>query len=306
MSENYFHRWAQLCTGAAFFVIFAGAMVTSTGSGMAVPDWPLSFGMWMPKMVGGVFFEHGHRMAAGTAGAMTLALAVWAAAVEKRRAVRFTAYAALLAVALQAGLGGLTVLIGTWKESAETSPLVSTAHACLAQVFFGLLLSMAAMTSPGWRRRERRAEVPGSWRRMAAWALAAAYLQIILGAVMRHQKAGLAIPDFPLSYGRLVPEFNDYRVALNFAHRSFAWIVAGLCLAASIKVLSGSARPWLRLPAWILLGAVLAQLALGAATVWSLKNPVVASLHVLGGAMVLGSSLVLALRLWRPKEPARA
>src|SRR6476646_10088864 len=104
------HRYAVLTAAATLFLIVAGGLVTSTESGLSVPDWPLSYGMLMPPMVGGVFYEHGHRMAATTVGFLTLVLAVWTARAEPRPSVRRLAWGALAAVITQGVLGGLTVL----------------------------------------------------------------------------------------------------------------------------------------------------------------------------------------------------
>src|SRR5512140_1681351 len=122
----WLRRFTKFVAASTLFLIYAGAMVTSTGSGLAVPDWPLSYGMLMPPMVGGVFFEHGHRMAATFVGMLTTVLAVWTARRETRAGVRRLAWAALLAVIAQGLLGGLTV------KFLLPAP-VSVAHACLAQ-----------------------------------------------------------------------------------------------------------------------------------------------------------------------------
>jgi cytochrome c oxidase assembly protein subunit 15 len=288
------HRYAQACAVAAFFVIFAGAMVTSTGSGMAVPDWPQSFGGWLPKMEGGVLFEDGHRKVAGFTGMLVIGLALWLQFSGARPLLRRLGWYAVIAVLSQALLGGLTVLIGTDRGWNHTHPLVSTAHACLAQALFSLLVSIAVISAPGWAERPERAQrVEGFW---PAGMVALAYLQIILGAVMRHQGAGLIIPDFPLNYGRLVPEFNDWRIGVNYAHRVGALAVLVSALALSTKVLRSGASAWVKQPAKVLFAAVLVQVCLGALTVWSRLQPVIASAHVIGGALVLASSLVLALR----------
>ena len=104
------HRFAVATVAATLALIFIGGLVTSTGSGLSVPDWPLSYGMLMPPMVGGVFYEHGHRMAATAVGFLTLVLAVWTARAEPRPGVRRLAWAALAAVITQGVLGGLTVI----------------------------------------------------------------------------------------------------------------------------------------------------------------------------------------------------
>ena len=105
MQEPWLHRFAVLTAASTLFLIFAGGLVTSTGSGLAVPDWPLSYGQLMPPMVGGVFFEHGHRMVAATVGFLTLILSCWIFARERRRWVGWLAACALAAVVLQGLLG---------------------------------------------------------------------------------------------------------------------------------------------------------------------------------------------------------
>jgi cytochrome c oxidase assembly protein subunit 15 len=143
------HRFAVLTAACTLALIFIGGLVTSTGSGLAVPDWPLSYGMLMPPMVGGVFFEHGHRMAATFVGMLTTVLAVWTARRETRAGVRRLAWAALLAVIAQGLLGGLTV------KFLLPAP-VSVAHACLAQTFFCIVIALATPPRRAWPRRPSR------------------------------------------------------------------------------------------------------------------------------------------------------
>jgi cytochrome c oxidase assembly protein subunit 15 len=306
----WLHRFAWVTAAWAFFVIFAGGMVTSTHSGMAVPDWPQSFGTWTPKMVGGVFYEHGHRMVAGMVGVFTIVLALWSAFVEKRLKARLLSWLALAAVVLQALFGGLTVLLGTYYGWDHTSPLVSSMHASLAQLFFSIVVSFAVVTAPGWlaRPQTERRIIPATWPLLGVATVLAVYLQIILGAVLRHQEAGLIIPDFPLSYGHLIPlaELQDGRVALAFSHRSFAYLVVALALTLAEKVLRGSDERWLRMPALLLAAAVLLQASLGAFSIWTGLKPVVTALHVIGGSLVLASSLALTLRLFKVRGPGRA
>src|SRR5205823_2365123 len=145
------HRLAAATAAATFVLLFVGGLVTSTGSGLAVPDWPLSFGQVFPPMVGGVLFEHGHRLAASTVGTLTLVLALWTALKEPRPGVRVLALVALFAVILQGVLGGVTVLYKL--------PLgVSLTHACLAQMFFCLTVVLAVVTGTGWQRLAPRIE----------------------------------------------------------------------------------------------------------------------------------------------------
>src|SRR3954463_7376665 len=139
----WLRRYAKFVAAATLFLIFAGAMVTSTGSGLSVPDWPLSYGMIMPPMVGGVFFEHGHRMVASAVGFLTLVLAIWTARAEPRKGVRWLAWGALAAVVAQGVLGGLTVIF------LLPTP-ISVTHACLAQTFLCLTIALAYATSLEW------------------------------------------------------------------------------------------------------------------------------------------------------------
>lgn len=292
-------RYAQFTVLFAAFVIFAGAMVTSTGSGMAVPDWPQSFGTWMPPMRGGVFYEHGHRMVAGTLGILVTVLALWAAASEERRWARLITWAALIAVFVQAGLGGLTVLIGTFRDWTHTSPTISTIHASLAQALFALLVSYATVAAPGWWSTAPRQAVDRRLARLSKGLVVLVYAQILLGAAMRHHQAGLIIYDFPLSYGHLIPPFYNGLVVLNFSHRVGAWILVSAGTAFAWRIaFDASLDRWVKTPAKVLLGAIGAQFLLGASVVWTgLQVPLLTSSHVLGGAVVFTSSVVLALRL---------
>lgn len=181
LSSTRLHRFAVLTAGLSFFTLFAGGMVTSTGSGLAVPDWPLSFGQYFPRMAGGVFFEHGHRMAAGLTGLLTAVLALWVLSSEPRRWVRRVTAAVAFGVVVQAVLGGVTVLYGL-------PPEVSIVHACLGQAVFCGLAAIAQGTSP-WYQAGPAGR--GSLWRWGAAAAAALYLQLVLGAVLRHTGGGL-------------------------------------------------------------------------------------------------------------------
>lgn len=294
-------RYSQLTVAFAAFVIYAGAMVTSTGSGMAVPDWPQSFGTWTPKMEGGVFYEHGHRMVAGILGLLVGTLALWAGAAESRRWARVIAWAALVAVVVQAGLGGFTVLIATFRDWTHTHPGFSSVHASLAQLLFALLVSYATVAAPGWWSTAPRMAAPKALALQAKLLVALVFTQIVLGAAMRHLQAGLIIYDFPLSYGRVIPPFHNGLVVLNFSHRVGAWLIAawGGWFAFKVATDAGLDR-WVRLPAKVLLGAIGVQFFLGASVVWTgLRMPLLTSAHVLGGSLLFTSAVVLALRLHR-------
>jgi cytochrome c oxidase assembly protein subunit 15 len=279
------HRFAVATAIATLFLIFAGGLVTSTEAGLSVPDWPLSYGRLMPPMVGGVFYEHGHRMIATSVGVLTVILAVWLARREPRAWVRRLGYGALAAVVAQGVLGGLTVIF-------LLPTAVSVAHACLAQTFFCLIVTIAVVTSPAWRGGEPARENPVA--RIGAATVAVIFLQLLLGAVMRHTKAGLAIPDFPLALGEVVPPLSSFAVAIHFAHRVGAVAVAVFAGVSSARAFA-SGRPGLKKTALLLVALVGVQIALGAWTVLSRKAVPVTTAHVAAGAVVLGTALALTL-----------
>jgi len=278
-------------------LIAAGASVTSTDSGLSVPDWPTTYGWNMftfpvSKMVGGIRFEHTHRLIASSVGFLTIVLAVWTWRVESRRWVRWLGVACLGAVVLQGVLGGVTVLL-------FLPPAVSIGHAGLAQIFFCLTLTLALVTSPGWREAVPAVD-DATLRRIATATTALIYAQILIGATMRHNAAGLAIPDFPWAFGHAIPPVWNARIAMNFAHRIGALVVTIAILATSAHVLyHDRGRRELVRPAMLLLAFVAVQITLGALVIWSGKDPVINSVHVVNGAAVLGTSLVLTLRSWK-------
>src|SRR6267378_3771962 len=140
MESAWLRGFTKLVAASTLFLIFAGAMVTSTGSGLAVPDWPLSYGMVFPPMVGGIFYEHGHRMIAATVGFLTVIQAIWLQARARKRYLRMLGWAAVGAVIAQGVLGGLTVLF-------LLPPAISIAHAGLAEIFLCLNVSIAFFAS---------------------------------------------------------------------------------------------------------------------------------------------------------------
>jgi cytochrome c oxidase assembly protein subunit 15 len=291
------HRYAKLVAACTFLLIAAGGMVTSTGSGLSVPDWPTTYGQNMftfpmSKWVGGIRYEHSHRLIASTVGFLTVILAIWTWRVEPRAWVRKLGFAALGAVILQGVLGGITVLL-------FLPPAVSIGHAGLAQIFFCLTITMALVTSPGWKNVVQPVEDP-MLRTVAATTTALVYAQILIGATMRHNNAGLAIPDFPLAFGHVIPPVWNAGVAIHFAHRIGALVVTLMVLATSSHVLYHHAqRRDLVRPALLLIGFVFVQVTLGAFVIWSGKNPLINTAHVVNGAAVLATSLVLTLRSFR-------
>lgn len=289
------HGYASFVAFSTLFLIFVGGLVTSTDSGLSVPDWPLSYGRLFPPMVGGVFYEHGHRMVAATIGLLTIVLAVWLWKSEPRRWLRGLGLVALLAVVAQGTLGGITVLY-------HLPTPVSVAHAGLAQIFFCMTVSIAVFTSKDWLQDTvRRADGwRPSLRTLTALVAGAVYAQTLLGALMRHTRSGLAIPDFPLSFGRLLPPEFTRPVLINFSHRCWAVVVVSLVIWTGARVLrTYREETSLQGPAAALLGGVLLQVLLGAETVWSGREVIPTTLHVACGAFILGASVVLALRARR-------
>lgn len=301
---------ARVVVTAVFLLLVAGALVTSTESGLAVPDWPLAYGKLMPPMVGGILYEHGHRMIAALVSFFVGAQAgilLWR---EPRKSVKRLGLLAFGAILAQALLGGLTVLL-------LLPPSVSSAHAGLAQIVFALTASIALLTSRTWTSGRITGSVSPedapALRRALGWtvaASAAAYVQILLGAVMRHTGAGLAIPDFPLAFGRLIPSTSEFArpgVPIHFAHRIGSLVVAVLVLLA----LRASLRLRDRLPIAVALSgwwavALALQVTLGTFSIWTRKAAAVTAAHLAVGGLVWVIGVLLSLTLGRARTSALA
>jgi cytochrome c oxidase assembly protein subunit 15 len=298
------HAFARFVVASTVFLVLAGSLVTSTGSGLAVPDWPTTYGWNMftfppSKWVGGIFYEHGHRLVASTVGFLTIILATWLWLREPRRWLKKLGGVALASVILQGILGGLTVMY-------FLPDAISISHAALAEIFLCLTVSIALFTSSGWIDGVGRVD-DAALRRVATAATLIVYVQILLGATMRHTGAGLAIPDFPLMFGGLVPDRWDVAVAIHFAHRMGALAVTAAVLATSGHIWYYHRRvPNLLRPAALVVALVATQVTLGAFTIWTARNVWINSAHVVGGALVLAASLVITLRSWRVRFEAPA
>jgi cytochrome c oxidase assembly protein subunit 15 len=178
---------------------------------------------------------------------------------------------------------------------------VSTAHACTAELFFALTVLLAFATSRAWieaRPGAFRFATPGQTMALVFFCLT--FLQILMGAVLRHSFAGLAIPTFPLAFGALVPPFWNFGISVHFLHsRVGATLLVVLGLSLILRVLtSGHAKP-VKTVAGILGGALLLQCVLGMLTIWSGKAPVPTTFHLSGGALVFTSGLLLFLMIYR-------
>lgn len=297
------HRFAKLVAGCTVLLVLAGSLVTSTASGLSVPDWPTTYGWNMftfppSKWVGGIFYEHGHRLIASSVGFLTIILAAWLWLADPRRWMRWLGVSALGAVIAQGVLGGLTVLF-------FLPAAISTAHAGLAEIFFCLTIAIALFTSTGWTNGYGPSAPDPMLRRVATATTALIYTQILIGATVRHTGAGLAIPDFPLMFGHVVPDHWDAKIAVHFAHRVGAGLVTLAIVATTAHVwYHDRGRRELTRPAMLMLALVAVQVTLGAATVLSRRDVWINSAHVVCGALVLTTSLVLTLRTWREKFSA--
>jgi cytochrome c oxidase assembly protein subunit 15 len=374
MPESKYHsalHWFAVITAIAALILIAlGGLVTSKGVGMAVPDWPNTYGYNMfffpvSQWVGGIFYEHTHRLVASTVGLLTSILALWLHGRNARKPMWwlglilfFLGVLTLITVphrwtdALVLGVTGLT-LAGASKVWPDCDPaarwlrrlglaaflavvvqgvlggLRVTAikdelgifHGTLAQLFFALLCALALFTSRRWQESRtgdpkqpfRSARPDGFF--MAATGLI--FLQLVIGATMRHQHAGLAIPDFPGAYGRVWPKtdlaaiekYNQQRlevvavkpitaiqVQLQMAHR----LTAVLILVAVTTCAMGAGRklgwkdPLARLSlTWV--GLIFIQVALGAWTIWSNKAADIATAHVIVGTLSLATGIILCI-----------
>ncbi len=320
------HFYAAFVAATILLLICSGGMVTSKDAGLTVPDWPNSYGYNMfafpvSRWVGGIFFEHTHRLLASFVGLLTVGLAVWLARTEPRRWVRSLGYIAVGAVILQGMLGGLRVT--TLKD------WIGVPHALLAQAFFALMVFIALTQSRWWQRLgegEKTASLARTLRplrRHVAAITILIYLQLGLGAAMRHAHAGLSILDFPKAYGNWwphvhaadLPAINQERtealhlpptslaqIHLQMTHRMMAGIIFLGVVAAAVAVwrrraLLPDGLRWLG-TAWPLV--LLAQVTLGMYVIWTQKAADVATAHVAVGAtsLVWGVVLYAALRRW--------
>jgi heme a synthase len=319
------HRYILAVLVCVFLLVIAGGLVTSTQSGLSVPDWPNTYGHFMfafplDQMVGGIVFEHTHRMIASVAGMLTIAMAVWLWLKESRPWVRMLGLAAVATVVAQGVLGGITVLF------LLPTP-ISVAHATLAQSYFALIAVIAIVTSRWWHDVSTRSGPERGNRVTVAPAVVASVtvlVQLIIGAWMRHSDAGLAVPDLPLAFGQVFPSLSpealsDYsrqladrdiinlgdggitatQITVHMLHRYWGlltgivvtWFALGLRKQTGDTVLR---RYSIALPLLILL-----QITLGVLTILSGKSVLITTAHVVTGAVVLVCCVASAVSIAR-------
>jgi cytochrome c oxidase assembly protein subunit 15 len=314
------HRFACFCAGAVLFLICIGGMVTSNNAGMSVPDWPNSYGYNMfffpwQDWVGGIFFEHSHRLAATGVGTLTIVLAVWLC-FQERAWLRWAGAGAVAFVFLQGVVGGLRVI---WKLDWLGIP-----HALLGQSYFVYMALLALFTSRWWIAGATGQTAP-KWTGRVLIICGLILCQLLLGATMRHEHAGLSINDFPLAYGQAWPKtdpasvdaYNRERLSRNeyatsalyiniqMAHRVGAVLITVAILAAAAAMwLTPGTAPVLRRwsAAWV--GLVFIQFLLGACTIWTNKAADVATAHVATGALTLVLGALLCAMSWRLQSQA--
>lgn len=310
-------HWFAIATAIATFLLLgAGGLVTSHEAGMSVPDWPNSYGYNMfafpvSRWTGGIFYEHTHRLWATVVGLMTTILAVWIWLKDSRKWMKWLGVSAFLLVVVQGILGGLRVVL--------IKADLGVIHGVVGQSFFVLMCAIALFTGEFWQKvaqasrlqnHSNAGETPALLflRRLVLTTTILIFLQLILGATMRGQHAGLSIPDFPLAYGQIWPDtdaaamthynadsanpntITAFQVNLQMVHRAFA-------LAIFIFVLATAITAWRKLGirdsfgkfATFWLGLIIVQIALGAATVLTKKAADIATLHLLVGALSLAT-----------------
>lgn len=287
------HRVAVLIAVITFFVIIAGALVTSEDAGLSVPDWPTSYGhlFKLPPWVGGIVFEHSHRMIAEVDGACTLVIAFWTLFVERRRWMKILGIVALATIIVQGILGGVTVLH-------FLPPLISTAHSAVGQTFFAIAVLIAVFTSRRWVE-ETPQVVPDhghpKLRVLCLYSIFILYVQLVLGGMFRHH----GMPWWP--------------------HVVNAASVTVLLGWTGIRAIRGFRNiPAIRRNAMIMVHLLAIQLLLGYGAYYTrvvmgaeapgpdLITVLATVTHVAVGALLLASTAVLTTHVWRNVALARA
>jgi len=318
--RTWLNRFTWFTAVATLLLICSGGMVTSKGVGLAVPDWPTTFGYNMflfpvSKWIGGIFFEHTHRLIASAVGFLTIILAIWLWRSEDRQWVRNLGLIAVAAVILQGVLGGLRVTM--LKDE------IGIFHACLAQAFLGLIVLIALVTTHFWRTLSKVIADERRFAAITAIAIAitiAIYVQLALGATMRHQHRDLAILDFPTANGAWIPDssasalvkinawrdahalsnVDTFQIWLQMAHRFLALLIAIAMIAFCLRTWRDARHApalWRLSILWLTLLAC--QLTLGAWTIWSNKAADIATTHVAVGAAMLCFGVSISAICWR-------
>ena len=304
-----------------FFLIFVGALIKSTESGLSVPDWPTTFGENMflfpyTSMVGGIFYEHSHRLIASLVGFCILLNTVLIQFSNFYKLVKIVSLITLFVVITQGILGGLTVLyfLPAW---------LSASHGTLGQTTFCLTIILAIITSPKWTK-ENSSKLNYKIKRLSFISIALVWLQLIIGAIVRHTESALVALDFPkindtwipafdqksidnINYERFVQNFDfilnldpitSGQLLIHFIHRSFGYIIFLFMIYYCFYLYK---KRLFKTTPIILFFLIITQIALGALTVLSKKEFIITSLHVSNGAAILGILVYLCLNVNKSK-----
>lgn len=319
------HWFAVLTAVATFLLLGAGGLVTSHGAGMSVPDWPNSYGYNMflfppSKWIGGIFYEHTHRLWATVVGLLTTVLAVWLWLKDSRPWMKWLGVAAFFGVVAQGVLGGLRVTLNMDN--------LGIFHGVIGQTFFALVCAIALFTSRFWLElmaREKSDFVPRGLRSHVLYVTILIFLQLTLGATMRGQHAGLSISDFPLAHGKIWPDtsaaaiarynaermdvvaenpITAFQVILQMIHRLVALLIfLGVAAASGLAVKRLGKKDSLTKLAFFWLMLIIGQIGLGIETIWSNKAADIATAHVLVGALSLVTGVLWCLIAFGRRAP---
>ena len=306
-TSRYKPKLAWFSLAALFmltFLLYAGGFTTSIGAGMVFPDWPLSDGSlnpegWMQNRA--MLAEHSHRLLGALMGLIIIVLTVWIWIEEERTWARNLAFAAFALVLLQGLLGGMRVLFDSLQ--------FAIVHGCLAQAFLCLVVSIAAAQSSWWFEDGHGLPSRPNQRLKRGGLILCGmiFIQLIIGAIMRHKGAGLAIPTFPLTpEGSLLPQHWDFGIILHFAHRLLALVIfVAYCIWAFPLILSAKIDARIRLLGGVGLALLASQIVLGAYIIWTFRNPFITTAHVLVGAFLLANSWIITFFQFQPSRPAQ-
>ncbi len=281
------HLFSRGVAATTLLLVVAGGLVTSTGSGLAVPDWPLSYGQWFPPMVGGVRFEHSHRLIAVTVALLTIVLAVWLWRAARTQTIRWLGLVAVGMVLAQALLGGATVLL-------KLPPIVSIGHACLAQLFFCSVVTIAVMTSQSWHcATPTSAEDATRLRYLAAMTTGFIFVQLVLGAVVRHTEGRGITPHVVVA---LLVTMHVMLLArrISLRHRAQAWLARPAMVLGALLVVQ----------LMLGVGALIVVLGSSATPPPHSVTVLVRTAHVTVGALLLATSWIITLSSYRLCAPA--
>lgn len=297
------HRFAKLVAFATFCLLVIGGAVNATGSSLACPEPTfVCHGELFPPMTGGVFYEHGHRLVAETVGLLQLVLTILL--VRRRPQLRALAFILLAMITVQASLGAITVYyLLPWY--------VSTGHLLLGMSYFATLIYTAFRTRPAAsvveldRAERARAEL-GSARRWIAIAWGAVFVQLLVGALVRHLGAAMVCLGVPTCTraGEWWPD--TFVQDLHMVHRGVGVAVAIVTTIAAVAVWRrAKSSPRLRLLVALAPVLVVGQIALGALVVWTMRSAPIAVAHFAGAASLWAlwtSALLMTRDRARPRS----